>query len=118
MKSRSAGSFIYSRISIVYKGVEMRGLGALVFLAVFFVLLLATLAVPDIPPGKQIYGGLGIAETDYPVLGVPATLLIEALFNGVVYGVIAWLVFTFGSKAMRKKPQQQQPTQPQQTQTA
>jgi hypothetical protein len=96
----------------------MRGAGALVFLAVFFVSLLATLAVPDIPPGKQIYGALGVAETDYPILGVPAALLIEALFNGVVYGVIAWLIFTFGSMTMRKKPQPQQSTQPQQTQTA
>jgi hypothetical protein len=95
----------------------MRGVGALLFLAVFFVLLLATLAVPDIPPGKQIYGALGVAETDYPILGVSATLLIEALFNGVVYGVIAWLIFTFGSMAMRKKPQPKQPKQPQQTQT-
>jgi hypothetical protein len=96
----------------------MRGAGALVFLAVFFVLLLATLAMPDIPPGKQIYGALGVAETDYPVLGISATLLIEALFNGVVYGVIAWLIFTFGSMAMRKKPQQSQSTQPQKTTTA
>lgn len=96
----------------------MRGAGVLVFLIVFFVLLLATLAVPGIPPGKQIYGALGVAETDYPVLGISATLLIEAIFNGVVYGIIAWLIFTFGSRAVRKKPQLQQPTQPQQTQTA
>jgi hypothetical protein len=95
----------------------MRGAGAIVFLIVFFVLLLATLAVPGIPPGKQIYGALGVAETDYPVLGVSATLLIEAFFNGVVYGVIAWVIFTFGSNAMRKKPQLQQSSQPQQTQT-
>ena len=93
----------------------MRGAGALVFLIVFFVLLLATLAMPDIPPGKQIYGALGVAETDYSVLGVSATLLIKAIFNGVVYGIIAWLIFTFGSMAMRKKPQ---PQQPQKTQTA
>jgi len=85
---------------------------------VFFVLLFATLAMSDIPPGKQIYGALGVAETDYPVLGVSATLLIEAIFNGVLYGIIAWLIFTFGSMAMRKKPQPQQPAQPKQTQTA
>jgi hypothetical protein len=92
----------------------MRGAGALVFLIVFFVLLLATIAMPDIPPGKQIYETLGVAETDYSVLGVSATSLIEAIFNGVVYGIIAWLIFTFGSIAMRKKPQPQQPTQPKQ----
>jgi len=96
----------------------MRGAGALVFLAVFFVLLLATLAVPGIPPGKQIYENLGVAETDYSVLGVSATSLVEAIINGVVYGIIAYLIFTFGSMAMRKKPQPQQSAEPQQTQTA
>jgi threonine/homoserine/homoserine lactone efflux protein len=95
----------------------MRGAGALVFLIVFFVSLLATIAMPDIPPGKQIYGALGVAETDYSVLGVSATSLIEAIFNGVVYGIIAWLIFTLGSMAIRRKPQTQQPAQPQQTQT-
>ncbi len=94
----------------------MRGAGALVFLIVFFVLLLATLAMPDIPPGKQIYGALGVEETDYSVLGIPATLLIEAIFNGVVYGIIAWLIFTFGTWGRRKKTQTQQPAQPEQKQ--
>lgn len=96
----------------------MRGVGALVFLVVFFVLVLTTLTVPGIPPGKQIYEALGVAESDYPILGVSVTLLVEAFFNGVIYGVIAWLIFTFGSMAMRKKPQPQQPAQTQQKQTA
>lgn len=82
----------------------MRGAGALVFLAVFAVLLLATLAVPDIPPGKQIYEALGVAESDYLVLGVGISVLVQAVFNGVIYGVVAWLVYTFGSKAFRRKP--------------
>jgi len=25
------------------------------------------------------------------------------VFNGVIYGVIAWLIFTFGSKAWKPK---------------
>jgi hypothetical protein len=95
----------------------MRGAGALVFLIVFFVFLLASMAMPGIPPGKQIYGALGIGENKYTVLGVSGPLLFEAIFNGVVYSIIAWLIFTFGSMATRKKPQPQQPAQPQQTQT-
>lgn len=85
------------------KGVVVRGAGALVFLVVFVVFLLATLAVPDIPPGKQIYEALGVAESDYLVLGVGVSVLVEAVFNGVIYGVIAWLIFTFGSKAWKPK---------------
>ena len=76
--------------------------GAIVFLTVFILSLAATLAYPDIPPGKALYGLLGVQETSYPVLGIPATLLVIAIFNGVVYGVIAWLIFTVGSIGRRR----------------
>jgi hypothetical protein len=79
----------------------MKGLGAIVFLIVFFALLLATLAVPGIPPGRALYGLLGVPDTDYPVLGIPATTLVIAVFNGVFYGIIAWLAFTFGKRFLK-----------------
>ncbi|MGC8896079.1 MAG: hypothetical protein ACP5LB_04835 [Candidatus Bathyarchaeia archaeon] len=79
----------------------MRGQGAIVFIIVFLILLLATLAVPNIPPGEMLYGFLGVPETDYPVLGVSATVLVTAIFNGVIYGVITWLIFTFGKKLIK-----------------
>jgi hypothetical protein len=79
----------------------MKGQGAIVFLAVFITFLLVTLAVPSIPPGQAFYNLLGAQETDYPVLGVPATILVVAVFNGVFYGVIAWLVFMFGKKFVK-----------------
>jgi hypothetical protein len=79
----------------------MRGQGAIVFLAVFVILLLATLALPNIPPGEMLYGLLGVPKTDYPVLGVQATNLVTAIFSGVIYGVIAWLIFTFGKKLIK-----------------
>lgn len=82
----------------------MKGAGALVFLIVFIVFLAATLAYPDIPPGKALYGLLGVSETEYPVLGIGTTLLVEAVFNGVVYGVIIWLVFTIASRMAKPKP--------------
>jgi hypothetical protein len=37
------------------------------------------------------------------VLGVPTTILVIAVFNGVFYGVIVWLVFTFGKKFVKSK---------------
>lgn len=76
--------------------------GAIVFLAVFIVFLAATLANPALPPGRALYGLLGVPETDYPVLGVPATLLVQAVFNGVVYGVIAWLIFTLAHEVLKR----------------
>ena len=81
----------------------MKGEGAIVFLIVFFAVLIATLASPGIPPGRALYGLLGVPETDYPVLGIPATTLVIAVFNGVVFGVIAWLIFTFGMRMYRRK---------------
>lgn len=81
----------------------MRGQGAIVFIAVFVILLLATLAFSTIPPGEMLYGLLGVPKTDYPVLGVPTTILVIAIFNGVIYGIIAWLIFTFGKKLIKPK---------------
>jgi len=77
--------------------------GALVFITVFVVFLIATLGYPDLPPAKAVYGLLGVPETDYPVLGIGATLLTESIINGVIYGVIAWAIFTFGTRAMSGK---------------
>jgi di/tricarboxylate transporter len=79
----------------------MKGEGAIVFLVVFFAVLLATLAVPGIPPGRALYGLLGVPDTDYLVLGIPATTLIIAVFNGVFYGIIAWLMLTFGRRFLK-----------------
>lgn len=80
----------------------MKGEGAIVFLVAFFAAMMATLAAPSIPPGPQLYGLLGVQETDYLVLGIPATTLVIAVFNGVVFGVIAWLIFTFGMRIYRR----------------
>jgi hypothetical protein len=88
--------------------------GAIVFLAAFFLVLLATLAYPDLPPGRQIYNALNVPSTDYLVLGIPATTLIVAVFNGIVYGIIAWLIYTVAERAM--KPKKQKPQTRQQSQ--
>ncbi len=77
--------------------------GALVFLAVFVLGLLATLAYPDLPPGRQVYNALNVPSTDYLVLGVPATTLIVAVFNGIIYGIIAWVIYTVIDRTSKPK---------------
>ena len=73
----------------------MRGAGAIVFLIAFFAMLAATLAYPTIPPGPQLDNMLNVPTVnDHSVLGVPVTTLVIAIFNGVVYGIIVWLVYT------------------------
>ena len=81
----------------------MKGIGAIVFLAAFFAMLLATLAVPYLPIGRQLYGLFGVPESDYLVLGMPVTTLVSAVLNGVFYGVIVWLVFTFARRYRKPK---------------
>jgi len=83
-----------------------------VFLAVFIILIVVTLQYPDLPPGLQIYYQLGLPETEYPVLGLPATTLVIALFNGILYGVIVWLFFTFAEKAKGRKTAAKSETHP------
>mgnify|MGYP001062554752 FL=1 len=77
------------------------------FLIVFIAFLVVTLAYRDLPPGIQLYNSLGIPETAYPVVGIPTTTLVCAGFNGVVYGVIAWLIYTFVEKARKKRQTQE-----------
>ena len=91
----------------------MRGEGALVFLIVFVIGLVVTMAYPTLPPGMQIYGLLNVPTSTYPVLGIGVTTLAEAVFNGVVYGIIVWLIFTILRRATRpkQKTMQQQPQQ-------
>lgn len=81
--------------------------GALVFLAVFIIVLLATIAYTDLPPGKQIYNALNLPTPDYSVLGIQVTTLIEAVFNGVIYGIVVWIIYTIAARATKKKPQPQ-----------
>lgn len=89
--------------------------GALVFLAVFAIVLVVTMGNTSIPPGRAIYEavlpGTEVAA-GYMVGGaVDAITLIIAVFNGVIYGFIAWLVFTLATMGRKKDKQPQNITQ-------
>jgi len=75
--------------------------GAIVFLIAFFTMLAASIAYPNMPPGRQIYDSLNVPDTDYLVLGIPATTLIIAVFNAVIYGITAWIIYTIAEKARK-----------------
>jgi len=91
--------------------------GVLVFLGVFALVLIVSLGASDLPPGRQIYDLLGAEETDYPILGIPATALVIAAFNGIVYGVIAWLIFSFAERAGKSKPKTEESKPPEKSGT-
>ena len=77
--------------------------GALVFLAVFAIFVVITLSYPSVPFGSQIYYTVGGVDVDYPILGIPITTLVPAVFNGVIYGLIAWFIYSIASGATGKR---------------
>ena len=82
--------------------------GAIVFIVVFVLGLLATIAYRDFPPGRQIYDAFSFPATDYKVFGTPVTTLVIAVFNGVIYGIIVWLIYSLAARATKSKPRAQQ----------
>ncbi|MGB9135543.1 MAG: hypothetical protein WCC63_08200 [Candidatus Bathyarchaeia archaeon] len=83
--------------------------GAIIFVVAFLLFLLITLGYSGLPPGQMICDAAVGAETDYEVLGIPATQLIAAIINGVIYGVIIWLIYTLADRA-GLIPKRQKPT--------
>jgi hypothetical protein len=79
----------------------MKGEGAIVFIIAFLIFLAATLAYTELPPGNMISDSMGIDPT-IEWNGFIVRTLISAIFNGIIYGVIIWLVFTFGKRAVKK----------------
>ena len=84
--------------------------GALVFLAVFAIVVVITLGNTNIPPGKLIYDRVlpnTEAASGYLIGGsIDAVTAIISVFNGVIYGFIAWLIFTLATMGKKKeKPQ-------------
>jgi hypothetical protein len=78
----------------------MKGEGAIVFIIAFLIFLAATLAYAELPPGNAISNSMGI-DPAIEWSGFIVKTLLSAIFNGAIYGVIIWLVFTFGKKALK-----------------
>jgi hypothetical protein len=84
--------------------------GAIVFIAVFAIVVFVTLGNTAIPPGQNIYNRFlpnTEAASGYLISGtIDAGTAIIAVFNGVIYGFIAWLIFalvTTGGKKTKTK---------------
>ncbi len=79
--------------------------GAIVFLAAFLLFLLISLGYSALPPGRQIYDAAIGTESDYFVSGIPVTLLAIGIFNGVIWGLIIYVVFwVLESYVFKKEP--------------
>jgi hypothetical protein len=80
----------------------MKGEGAIVFIIAFVIFLAATFAYTELPPGNIISDAMGIDPT-IEWSGLLVRTLLSAIFNGVIYGIIVWLIFTFTKKAWKSK---------------
>ncbi len=79
--------------------------GAIVFLAAFLLFLIISLGYAGLPPGRQIYDAVVGTESDFDVSGIPVTLLAIGIFNGVIYGIIIYIIFwVLTSYVFKKEP--------------
>ena len=78
----------------------MKGEGAIVFIITFLIFLAATLSYSGLPPGSGIGNAMDIDPT-IKWNGFMVKTLVSGIFNGAIYGIIIWLVFTFGRKLMK-----------------
>jgi len=75
--------------------------GAIVFVIAFVIFLVVTLFVySELPPGNAISDAMGI-DPDVEWSGFLVKTLVSAILNGVIYGVIIWLIFTLVEKARK-----------------
>ena len=85
--------------------------GAIVFLLVFALLILLTIVGIAIPSGQAIYNaalpGTEQYTINYSIVGTNAFTLIIGVFNGVIYGFVAWLIFTLIMMATKKDKKEQ-----------
>jgi len=75
--------------------------GAVIFLIVFVIFLAITLAYAELPPGNMISDAVNIDPT-VEWSGFAVRTLTSAIFNGVIYGVIAWLIFSIVEKVRKR----------------
>ena len=90
--------------------------GALVFLAIFAILFLATLAYSELPPGGMIYDSFNFPTTTYKLLDtLPVRTVVNGVINGLIYGIIVWIIYTIAERASKRKTKPKPQASQQQT---
>ena len=92
--------------------------GALLFLAIFAILFLATLAYSELPPGGMIYDSFKFPTegSNYKLFDtLPVRTIVNGVINGLIYGIIAWIIYTIAARASKRKPKPKPQASQQQT---
>jgi hypothetical protein len=78
-------------------------LGILIFGASFLFLFSITLIVPNIPPGQLFVDFFGNIEQTYTFSGISGELLLVATINGLVWGLIILLIYSYYKGPQKEK---------------
>jgi large-conductance mechanosensitive channel len=90
--------------------------GALVFLAIFAILFLATLAYSELPPGGMIYDSFNFPTTTYKLFDtLPVRTIVNSVINGLIYGIIVWIIYAIAERASKRKTKPKPQASQQQT---
>jgi predicted flap endonuclease-1-like 5' DNA nuclease len=79
-------------------------IGAAIFAVSFLLLFSITIVVPTLPPGEIIYVFLGISEVTSPISGISGMVFVNAIINGLFWGVIILIIYGLCSRPEKKKP--------------
>lgn len=75
---------------------------AVIFVLVFLLLFVVTLVLPIMPPGSIIIGLFSISETAV-ILGISIATLLNAIMNGLIWGLIAFAVYVLVNPGPKKR---------------
>ena len=67
----------------------------LVYVASFILFLIGTMMVPALPPGQMICNVFKNSEADYLIAGVSGELLVSGIINGLIWGAVIIIVYSF-----------------------
>jgi predicted flap endonuclease-1-like 5' DNA nuclease len=75
---------------------------AVVFVIAFLLLFAVTLVIPALPPGDMISSFVGIPGTT-SILGISAVTIVNGIINGLVWGLIAFIIYALASPSPKRK---------------
>jgi predicted flap endonuclease-1-like 5' DNA nuclease len=77
--------------------------GAVVFIAAFATFFGITIGIISLPPGEMIYTFLGSPEITYTLFGITGDTFFVGITNGVIWGSIITIIYSFGYNASKKE---------------
>ena len=78
-------------------------LGVVIFVVTVLSLFSITLIVPTLPPGEIIYVFLGISEVTSPISGISGVVFVNAIINGLFWGMIVLIIYGLCSRPTKKQ---------------